>query len=138
MPRPDAHPSPDDLRAFALGLLPAGEAAAVEAHLSDCPACARLLDDLPADPFLAALRTARSGSTAATPTGSAVPLHPRPSEGPPPELVDHPRYTLGELLGRGGMGTVFRAEHALMGRPVALKVIAPRLLEHPGAADRFR
>ena len=138
MPRTDAHPSPDDLRAFALGLLPAGEAAAVETHLADCFACTRRLDELPADGFLAALRAARSGSTAATPAGSAVSLHPRSLEGPPPELVGHPRYTLGELLGRGGMGTVFRAEHALMGRPVALKVIAPRLLEHPGAADRFR
>ena len=36
------------------------------------------------------------------------------------------------------MGAVYRAEHALMDRLVALKVIAPRLLEQPGAADRFR
>jgi len=56
----------------------------------------------------------------------------------PAELLNHPRYRLGGLLGRGGMGAVFRAEHTLMGRPVAVKVIAPRLLGHPGAVERFR
>ena len=43
----------------------------------------------------------------------------------PPELVNHPRYRVLKLLGQGGMGAVYLAEHLVMGRRVALKVIAP-------------
>ncbi|MBL4845945.1 MAG: serine/threonine protein kinase [Planctomycetes bacterium] len=35
-------------------------------------------------------------------------------------------YQLTELLGRGGMGEVWRAEHALLARPAAVKLIDPR------------
>jgi serine/threonine-protein kinase len=40
-------------------------------------------------------------------------------------------------IGAGGMGVVYRAEHRLMERPVALKVISPRLLENTEAVERF-
>src|SRR5438046_1804824 len=38
-------------------------------------------------------------------------------------LAFHPRYRVVKTLGRGGMGTVYLAEHKVMKRPVALKVI---------------
>ena len=43
-------------------------------------------------------------------------------------------YQIEELIGRGGMGAVYRAEELTLGRKVALKVIAPEL----GGDSRFR
>jgi WD40 repeat protein/tRNA A-37 threonylcarbamoyl transferase component Bud32 len=47
-------------------------------------------------------------------------------------------YALGELLGRGGMGLVFRARQTSLGdRPVAVKLIRPELVAEPRAEARF-
>lgn len=47
------------------------------------------------------------------------------------------QYRLIRPLGRGGMGHVYLAEHALIKRPVALKVIRPDASDQPEALRRF-
>ena len=46
-------------------------------------------------------------------------------------------YTIIRLIGLGGMGAVYEAEHRRMRRKVALKMISPSALEHPEALQRF-
>jgi eukaryotic-like serine/threonine-protein kinase len=41
-------------------------------------------------------------------------------------------YQLGELIGRGGMGEVYRARHRLLARPAAIKLIRPEALGDGG------
>jgi len=55
-------------------------------------------------------------------------------------LVGHTldeKYRLEERLGVGGMGTVYRARHLLIDRPVAVKVLNQRFVEDEAARTRF-
>jgi serine/threonine-protein kinase len=47
------------------------------------------------------------------------------------------RYVVDKLLGAGGMGSVFAAQHTSTGRKVAIKLMLPTLVAEPGMRERF-
>jgi serine/threonine protein kinase len=71
--------------------------------------------------------------------GKPTPVSAAPSAAP---VDDHwpviPGYELLEVVGRGGMGIVYKARQLASGRLVALKVIRKDRLTHPEAVRRFR
>lgn len=52
------------------------------------------------------------------------------------KTVDN-KYRIIEKLGQGGMGAVYRAEHELMRRTIALKVLNPNLADNEDSLRRF-
>lgn len=62
-------------------------------------------------------------------------LVPVPEPRPVPERLGE--YRILELIGRGGMGTVYRATHSRLVRDVALKVLPPGRSSDASATARF-
>jgi tRNA A-37 threonylcarbamoyl transferase component Bud32 len=132
-----SHPAKDELDAYAQGRLERQASLAVEEHLANCSTCLSAVEAAPNDRFVQMVRAigvVRSEDTAIDISRSAN----AGSNAPPLELANHPRYRVLDCIGSGGMGTVFKAEHLLMKRVVALKVINPRLVDKPATSDRFR
>jgi tRNA A-37 threonylcarbamoyl transferase component Bud32 len=123
------HPDPDRLHSFALGLLDEPDLEHIAEHLAACDSCRAAVEDAAPDTLLSVLRSGETDSSAAAPPPAAVDV--------PAELAAHPRHRVLELLGTGGMGAVYRAEHRVMGRVVALKVISSRFLRNPEVVERF-
>ncbi len=119
------HPSRAELAAFLSGTLDDADQEATAAHIADCDACCARLRHLPDDSFVAQLR---GFDMPAIEEASTLPI----------ELREHRKYKIGRYLGAGGMGLVFQAEHRLMDRVVALKIIHRNLSRRPRVVQRFR
>jgi eukaryotic-like serine/threonine-protein kinase len=137
---PLAHPDRERLAAFGLGKLDDAEAEAVHRHLEECDACRSAVAGLEDDTLATLVRAAATPPdgifTAAAPVPTAADVAEEVAV--PAALAGHPRYRVQTLLGRGGMGAVYRAEHRLMERTVALKVISRELMDRPAVVERFR
>ena len=137
MPKSTGHPSEEQLSAYNLGQLPPDEAVAIESHVSKCETCCDTIISLSSDDtFVGLLKDARQLPTDQTVDHGVVSAAASLQE-VPSQLSEHPRYEVLGLIGRGGMGDVYRARHRKMERTVALKVINRGLVQKADAVDRF-
>lgn len=131
------HPTAEQLRAFILGKLTAEEHDRVEEHVGGCDSCCEALGSIPDDTLINQVKNADT-SIAETLASVGAQTRTETNDCVPGDLASHSRYRVVRQLGRGGMGTVYEAEHRMMQRTVALKVINHQLVRNRNAIERFR
>ena len=154
-------PDKEELSEYALGTLNDEAVAGLEEHLSLCEACAQTMSELDtcSDGFTALLRQSRDDSDlvylkedgyaqilaglsqlkicqlpSQRKTAYAIPAA-TPSESMVGRQLG--QYQLLEIVGRGGMGLVYKAQHTLLNKTVALKVLSGSRVHDPRMQERF-
>lgn len=140
MPDNFPHPTAEELAAFGLGQLSPEAAFTVEKHVTECEPCCETVAELSThDTFVGLLQNARCQPEDQTLHWRDQPgVPPTPTSVIPKPLAGHARYEVERLIGKGGMGDVYKARHRMMNRAVALKVIRPELVSRPEAVVRFQ
>ncbi len=144
MPKQMTHPSREELSAYSLGQLPQDRAVVIDSHISECGSCCQTLVGLSSDDtFVALLQEAKQLPKDQLPTDQTVDIGDVPADPSsalqevPAPLAKHARYEIVSLIGKGGMGDVYKARHRMMDRTVALKIINRELVRKSEAVDRF-
>ena len=159
----DACPTPDQLSEYLLGRIDDATSAVLDAHLLHCRTCqTALATTIPADDtFVSSLKSGliqaefedepalrvviqqvskhafRSRcAEEAMEKHAAVPRPVATSESTQAGMRIGP-YRLLKILGKGGMGQVYLAEHSRLEMTVAVKVLADQLSQNPQAIARF-
>ena len=95
-----------------------------------------VLKDAAEHELVAAVHAAAAGRTYVNP-GLGARLATMPVDGEPELGSTFAGHRLDAIAGRGGMGVVFRATDLTLDRPVALKVISPKVAADPVFRERF-
>lgn len=157
-----ACPAAADLKRLLDGVLPDAEQTGVSRHLDTCPDCQQQLEELAGDEdtwdaLAGHLKSEKPGRREGLQEvmqqlrglSVSLPTHESDEEEEvdPVTFLDPPvkprqlgkfaQYEIIDIIGRGGMGIVFKALDPDLHRIVAIKVMAPQLAVVPSARKRF-
>jgi urea transport system substrate-binding protein len=120
-------PTREQLELLTANKLAPADEAAVATHVQGCTICQQCVVALSPHQATADYQPPEPAASKTLAAGKV-----------PEVLRQHPRYNVVGVLGRGGMGTVYKAEHRLLERPVVLKVIRPDLVSSEQTVQRFQ